>query len=197
MNLRNIIFVLLLTVTFSSMAEKASHRKAAVELVKLTKVSLLVDQMYKYAENLIKANLTRMRVPKEMQSIVDTHSKKMIAILKADLVWDKLKKQYIDIYVKEYTEAEINSLIKFYKSPLGQKLLSKTPEISKQAMAVGQKQMTLVMPKVQGISKNMVVELRKEHAKLKAAKDKVAKKDVKDKTSKKEKDDPKDKSEKK
>ncbi len=61
--------------------------------------------------------------------------------------WNEFKKeiksdQLIDlvtpIYAKHYTEQELNELINFYKSPIGQKTVNLLPVITEESMAVGQ-----------------------------------------------------------
>lgn len=61
--------------------------------------------------------------------------------------WNEFKKeiksdQLVDlvtpIYAKHYTEDELNELIAFYKSPIGQKTVNLLPVITEESMAVGQ-----------------------------------------------------------
>ena len=42
------------------------------------------------------------------------------------------------IYATNFTAAELNEIEAFYRQPVGQKMLEKTPVISQQALAVGQ-----------------------------------------------------------
>jgi len=44
----------------------------------------------------------------------------------------------IPIYSRHYTQQELNGLIAFYQTPLGQKVVSELPQISQESMAVGQ-----------------------------------------------------------
>ena len=61
------------------------------------------------------------------------------------------------IYDKHFTHDEIKDLIKFYKSPTGQKLLEKTPEISKDLM---NSMITKQMPEMQEKISNKLKELK-------------------------------------
>ena len=45
----------------------------------------------------------------------------------------------IPIYDRHFTHKDIRGLIAFYESPLGKKFVSKTPQIVKESMVVGQK----------------------------------------------------------
>ena len=64
--------------------------------------------------------------------------------------WDLLEKELLTtslddlvgmlapIYAKHFTLSELNQIIEFWNSPIGKKFAARTPEISREAMAVGQ-----------------------------------------------------------
>jgi len=52
---------------------------------------------------------------------------------------EKLIEIYAPIYVKYYTESEMDELIKFYKSSVGQKTISVVPSILRESMEAGSK----------------------------------------------------------
>lgn len=61
--------------------------------------------------------------------------------------WDEFKKEMktddlinlmVPIYKKYYTDKDIKSLIKFYKTPIGQKTISVMPSVTQDAMVAGQ-----------------------------------------------------------
>lgn len=57
----------------------------------------------------------------------------------AEVTTDRITEVYIPIYAKYYTESEIDELIKFYKSPVGQKTISVLPDIMKESIDAGGK----------------------------------------------------------
>ncbi|MCW3162726.1 DUF2059 domain-containing protein [Chryseobacterium oryctis] len=59
--------------------------------------------------------------------------------------WDEFKKEatsekiiamYIPLYDKYYTESDIDELIKFYKTPVGKKMISSMPSLLQESMEV-------------------------------------------------------------
>lgn len=71
-----------------------------------------------------------------------------------------LKKELIGLYEKEFTEEELNGLLEFYQTPLGQKTLQRLPQLMQQGAKLGekyaqryagdfQKQMTRILEKHQ------------------------------------------------
>lgn len=51
---------------------------------------------------------------------------------------DDLVKMLVPVYKKHLTQADLEGLIKFYQSPVGQKFAKKTPLITQESMQVGQ-----------------------------------------------------------
>lgn len=61
--------------------------------------------------------------------------------------WEEFKKEtgtddllnlIIPIYVKYYTESDLDELIKFYESPVGRKTVENLPKITEESMIIGQ-----------------------------------------------------------
>ena len=57
---------------------------------------------------------------------------------KKEMKTDDLINLMVPIYKKYYTHDEIKDLIKFYKTPIGQKTISVMPSVTQDAMAAGQ-----------------------------------------------------------
>lgn len=51
---------------------------------------------------------------------------------------DELIEKIVPIYIKHYTQAELEELIVFYKTPLGQKVIQELPLISRESYSIGQ-----------------------------------------------------------
>ncbi len=45
----------------------------------------------------------------------------------------------IPVYQKHFTESDVQALLKFYRTPVGQKFVRLTPTVTKEAMAIGEK----------------------------------------------------------
>ncbi len=55
-----------------------------------------------------------------------------------DIEVTNLTKQMVPLYKKHFTHADVKDLIAFYESPIGKKLSTKTPLITKDAMQISQ-----------------------------------------------------------
>ena len=54
-----------------------------------------------------------------------------------DIDRDAMKREFIKIYAEAFSENEINQLINFYQSPVGQKFLKKSPELMRLGAQIG------------------------------------------------------------
>jgi uncharacterized protein len=74
--------------------------------------------------------------------------------------------QIIPIYSKHFTNAEIEQLLAFYQTPLGQKVIAAMPQVMNESMLAGQQWGQSLRPEIQ---KRLMLALQKEGL-LKAAK---------------------------
>lgn len=51
-----------------------------------------------------------------------------------------MKKQVIDLYADNFSQQEIEEVIKFYQTPIGQKFLEKAPELMQLGVQIGMKE---------------------------------------------------------
>ena len=78
-----------------------------------------------------------------------------------ELQWQEIKDDYVGLYTEAFTEQELRQLIRFYSSPLGQKVVDKMPVLMQQSMQLGQKRMMKLMPEIEALSEEMVQEIQK------------------------------------
>lgn len=64
------------------------------------------------------------------------------------LSWKDLKGEFMQLYVQTYSEDEIRGLITFYRTPLGQTVIKKEPELMARASLIGQRRMQEHMPEL-------------------------------------------------
>jgi len=79
--------------------------------------------------------------------------------------WEEMKDVYIDIIIKVYSEDEIKELVAFYESPLGQKVIAKSPELMKESVQKSQELFQNKMPEIQQVMNKRVEELQAKYKK--------------------------------
>lgn len=116
-----VAFVLLIGVTGFAQTSKEAKIK---ELIEVTGVSKMAVQGAQQFVNTYKENYKD--IPDEFWN----------GFLK-EVSTEEFSKLYIPIYSKYYTESDLDELIKFYKTPIGQKTISNLPLIMNESMEVG------------------------------------------------------------
>lgn len=116
-----VAFVFLIGVTGFAQTSKEAKIK---ELIEVTGVSKMAVQGAQQFVNTYKENYKD--IPDEFWN----------GFLK-EVSTEEFSKLYIPIYSKYYTESDLDELIKFYKTPIGQKTISNMPLIMNESMEVG------------------------------------------------------------
>jgi len=55
--------------------------------------------------------------------------------------WDSLKDEMVNIYLQEFTEQEMNKINAFYRTPTGQKMIKRTPELMSRGGQIGMRRL--------------------------------------------------------
>lgn len=157
MNNKILLAAFALTMTCPAFAQSASE-SSILELLKVTKTSENVDFAYQQLEPMMNnifqsASKQDKNLGNNMtQQKLENFSKKYTALVKQELSWKKLQPEFVKIYSSVYTQEEVDGLIKFYKSPVGQSTIDKMPLVSKKSMEIMQIHMTDLMPKLQKLA---------------------------------------------
>jgi hypothetical protein len=61
----------------------------------------------------------------------------------------------MDIYTDTFTKEALEGIIAFYKTPAGQKLIKKLPELMQKSMQLFQKLVISITPKIEKANKEM------------------------------------------
>lgn len=141
--------VLLFCLPLSAIADDASRRQLAEQFLNINKVKDQVDLMYGKIEGIIFSQLEAIDIPDEREKNLQAMQKIALDLLFEGLSWDKLKDEYIQLYADTFTEEELQGIIDFSKSPLGQKMAEKSPILMQRSMEIGRQHAQQVMPQVQ------------------------------------------------
>ena len=94
---------------------------------------------------------------------------KTMALVQEEMSWKKMKGPMAQVYAESLTPEEVKGITAFYKSPAGQAFLDKQPVIMQKTVAMTQKLMMDMMPKLQALIQAETAEMAKEAAPAKAA----------------------------
>ena len=153
------VTVIILTFSLGVAAQEDSHRASVEKLLQITDQDQLLEQIYPQIKQLILGQVQQLDVPQEQTPLIEEYFDKIFNVMKEEMAWDNIKDDFIQLYMSVYTEAEINELIAFYESPVGQKTLEKMPLIMQESMAISQKYTMKMMPKILEIAEEMTAKI--------------------------------------
>ena|SRR3989338_2623320 len=145
------IFVVLSVVVFLgwakfSFADEAA-RKQLVE--KLLTVMKSEEQYKKTMEQSKKSQQEMLKtMPGAAENAADI-SKQVDDMMSDDFSYESMRPDIITVYAEVFTEQELQGLIDFYSSEIGQSFVKKTPQMTARLMELSQKRMQKVMQKSQ------------------------------------------------
>lgn len=154
-----LLAVIVIACSLGVSAQDDAYRASVEKLLLLTKQDQLVDEMFQQIQQVQLNQLQQMNLPQEQYPVVEKYFGQIYALMKAEMGWEQMKDDFIQIYMAVYTEAEIQGLIAFYESPVGRKTIEKMPLLSQQSLEIGQKYFTVLMPKIQELARTMAAEM--------------------------------------
>jgi hypothetical protein len=123
------------------------------QLLEVAQAHKLVDSVMKQMDILMLqaiAQATRGQpVSEKVQNDIDQHRNEMTSLMKESLDWKKLEPIYVRIYQKSFTQAEVDGMIAFYKTPAGQAMIGKMPAVMQNSIDEMQQLMGPVMDQIQ------------------------------------------------
>ncbi len=123
-------FVLLFTLSVTSWSQTTDKAYEAA-MIKMLEVSKSMDAMKQMAPQIIA--MVKQQAPDAPQEFWESLETAMLAM------YDQMIKAFIPIYQKHLTLADIQGIIQFYETPIGQKLASTNVVIATESMPIAQK----------------------------------------------------------
>lgn len=158
---------LTLAATLTAHADDASKREKIHEMFRLAHIDQTMTQaMAQQADQIPKLMHTMFPEAKatpEQQKDIDAFLQRVLAMVHESANWQKLEPQFTDIYASTYQESEIEGLIAFYKSPVGQEMVNKQPEILQKSQAVTQSMMVELQPKLREVVMQFAQDMQKKY----------------------------------
>ena len=147
-------FILALTLVSPAVArpaDRASHQQAAAELLEVMHVERSV------ADAIDMVLTAQLQANPQLAQFEDL----LRAFLSKYMAWDALREDYIQLYVDTFSEAEIRHLLKFYRTPAGQKLIDALPQLMKKCAELGQAKVVEHLDELKAQATERALELEK------------------------------------
>jgi uncharacterized protein len=134
------------------------------QLLTLTNARQMLDQLKLQFEPILASALREAQqgqtLTPERQAALDRMKARMTAVINESLSWDTLEPIYLRTYRASLTQAELDGMIRFYKSSAGQAYIKKMPLIMQNVMAEMQGMIKPMQHKLAEIQRETVQELK-------------------------------------
>ncbi|HEY2342135.1 MAG TPA: DUF2059 domain-containing protein [Chthoniobacteraceae bacterium] len=163
--MKNPLLALVACALFSAAPAFAQTKATTATIEELLKVAkfdqtmnAVTGQMDGIMTQAMQQALAGRNLPPEAMEKAKEMSAKMTAAFKEDFSAAKMKEITVGIYSDVFTEDEVRAIIDFYKTPGGQALINKQPQVMQKLMTVMQQKMTEIMPKIKAVVDESVAE---------------------------------------
>lgn len=128
MKLQALLVVLALSP--AAFADETSHRHAASKVLDMTGSDTGLENTL---PGLIEPMLQRMRQQGLPADIIEDAKSTVSAWFHKEVKWQDVKPKVVDVWMKHYTEQELNELSKFFASGSGKKFLEQMPHVMRES----------------------------------------------------------------
>lgn len=112
----------------------------------------------------MKQALAGQTVTAEQQKIMDETSAELAVLFRQEMRWEEFEPVMIAVYKKSFTQQEMDGMLAFYKSDVGQSIVAKMPLVVQNSMQTMQAHMNAIMPKLQKIVAEAVEKMLTQNA---------------------------------
>lgn len=170
MNHRSLALLAVLALTPAAFAQTAAtatqdaHHTKAEELIRLTHVDQITNQLTGQITARMRASAeqqnARHAFTPEQQKLVADYIDQVQTLTQGAVTFDKLKPSIVEAYASTYTDPELDGIIAFYRTPAGQAMIAKSPQLSNKTVQLVQTQMATIQPQLQQASEDFARKMR-------------------------------------
>jgi len=145
------VLLVLLVLPLSARADDASKRASIHDLFEVMHIDSTMQTLMQTVKSSVIPMTRQMigpTVPDTLKAQVSDLQDQLFVLIEQEMGWKTMEPAYIEIYARNFTEEQIDDLIAFYKTPTGQVMLAKTPDIARESMQAGIAKMTTLQPEI-------------------------------------------------
>jgi len=97
----------------------------------------------------------------EQQQIMADMGAELVGLLRQEVNWESMRPMMVEVYRNTFSQREVDDMLKFYRSPSGQAVVSKLPAAMKQATQAMQEHVSTLTPKIMQLQKDTAAALKR------------------------------------
>jgi hypothetical protein len=133
-------------------ADDASKRAKVEELFNLMHVDKtqgqIMDLALRQVKDAAQQQLHGGPPTPDQRKKLDDFQQKATDIVSNQISWSKVQPDFLKLYTDTYSEPEIDGILAFYKSPSGQAMLNKMPDLTAKSIAISRDRIQTVQPQL-------------------------------------------------
>lgn len=134
-------------------ADDASKRAKAEELFKVLRMDQTMEQLsssiLKQVQQITESMPGANQATPEQKKQIAAFQQRVVDLVNQRIGWKALEPDFITLYASTYTEEELDGILAFYKSPVGQSMLAKTPELMAKSTEISRQKMQVLQPELE------------------------------------------------
>ena len=134
-------------------ADETSKAAKAEELLQLTQSDQMMKSFLAPMKGVLTAEMSKTDMPAEKRAKASEMQAKIMAMI-ADRL-SKARPALVKAYADTFTEGEIDGILAFYKSPAGQALLQRMPQVMERSMPVIMQLMGDLQPEIKRMTEEL------------------------------------------
>jgi hypothetical protein len=144
-------------------ADDASKKAKVEELITVMHMDRLTEQVLASIKNNVeamsKANPGGQPLTADQQKALSEFEDKSLKLVGDAMSWDSMKGEFVNLYVQTFSEEEIDGMVAFYKTPAGQAVLTKMPQLTNASMKLAQQRIQALQPQLQVLQDQLMAKM--------------------------------------
>jgi hypothetical protein len=158
-----VVWVALLAAAPAFAQNQPASEASIRELMTITNSKALLDQTYGQLDGLMENAMREAMDGKtgtpEQERLMAEMRARLVTLVREEMSWEKLEPSYMQLYAATFSQAEVDGMNDFYKSPAGQAVIAKMPQLMQSLMQTVMTDMQRLMPRMQALEKEYKAKL--------------------------------------
>jgi len=144
----------------SGCGPSAPPEDLAEQYLRLSGVDEQVEGTLEAIQNSMVQNFQQSGAPPEAKPVFDKYMAEVEPLMQSVMSWENTKSDYVGIVEESFTPEELQELVKFYDSPVGQKVSTEMPNLLRKAGELSRQRFEEVRPQMDQLTETMMNDVR-------------------------------------
>jgi hypothetical protein len=158
------VIVAMFAVSCSAHADEASKKAKAEKLLGVMHMDqtmgLMMDSMKTQMDKAIMQSAETDSMSDAQRKMMVNFETQAMQLISDSVKWQTIEPEYVALYTKNFSEEELDGMLTFYNSPVGQAVLTKMPSMLNESMQIAQKHVESVAPQIKALQDKLMQQMK-------------------------------------